>query len=188
MDRGALQNALEVRRWLGIVAVGGNKVGELVIDVVQTLATQPLDLDTAGAQHGDGVLILGQRKQQMLKRGIFVPALVGAGDRRMKRLSETARQHADPPFTSRIATYTRSREFAVRPREPSANKIIAARGHLKKFRRMQFGQRCARAIARVRLSVRAGFGPEPLRERAPRAPAQALGQLSGGNLLSELMA
>src|SRR5216684_8418368 len=74
MDRGALQNALEVRRWLGIVAVGGNKVGELVIDVVQNLATQRLELDTTGAQHGDSVLILGQRQQQMLERGIFVGA------------------------------------------------------------------------------------------------------------------
>src|SRR6202048_4189261 len=128
MDRGALQNALEVRRWLGIVAVGRNKVGELVIDIVQNLATQPLDLDTAGAQHGDSVLILGQRKQQVLKRGIFVPALVGTRERAIARR---------PPFHLPESTYTRSREFAVRPREPSAHKIIAARGHLKKFRRMQ---------------------------------------------------
>src|SRR4029077_11846257 len=97
MDRGALQNALEVRRWLGIVAVGGNKVSELVIDVVQNLATQPLEIDAAGTQHGDSVLILGERKQQMLERGIFVPALVGTRERPMERLFEIARQHVPPP-------------------------------------------------------------------------------------------
>ena len=40
---------------------------------------QPIKLDAAGAQHGDRVLILGQRKQQMFKRSIFVPALIGTG-------------------------------------------------------------------------------------------------------------
>src|ERR1700736_6591545 len=103
VDCGALQYALEARRRLGIVAVGRNKVGELVIDIVQNLATQPLELATASAQHGDSVLILRQRKQQMLKRGIFVPALVGTRERPMERFFEIARQHADPPFTSRKA-------------------------------------------------------------------------------------
>jgi len=90
VNRGALQYALEARRWLGIIAVGGNKVGELVVDIVQNVATQPLELDAAGTQHGDSVLILGQRKQQMLERGIFVPALVGAGESPMKGLFEIA--------------------------------------------------------------------------------------------------
>src|SRR3984893_8099440 len=85
VDRSALQYALEARRWLGIVAVGGNKVGELVIDIVQDLAAQPVELDPAGAQHGDSVLILGQREKEMLERGIFVPALVGAGECPMQR-------------------------------------------------------------------------------------------------------
>ena len=60
MDRSALQYALEARRWLGILAVGRNKVGELVVDIVQNLATQPVEVDPAGAQHGDSVLVLGQ--------------------------------------------------------------------------------------------------------------------------------
>src|ERR1700730_10780485 len=73
VDRSALQYALEARRWLGIVAVGGNKVGELVIDIVQDLAAQPVEFDPAGAQQGVSVLILGQREKEMLERGIFVP-------------------------------------------------------------------------------------------------------------------
>jgi hypothetical protein len=90
VDRSALQHALEACRWLGILAVGGDEVGELVVNVAQNFPTQPLELDTAGAQHGDSVLILGRRKQQVLERGIFVPALVGAGESPMKGLFEIA--------------------------------------------------------------------------------------------------
>jgi len=90
VDRSALQYALEARRWLGIVAVSGNKVGELVVDIVQDLAAQPVELDPASAQYGDSVLILGQRKQQMLERGIFVPALVGTGECPMQGCFEIA--------------------------------------------------------------------------------------------------
>jgi hypothetical protein len=64
MDCCALQDALEARGRLGIVAVRGNEVAEFVIDIVQNLATQPLELDPAAAQHGDSVLVLGQRKQK----------------------------------------------------------------------------------------------------------------------------
>ena len=79
MNRRALQHALEARRRLRVVTVGGDEIADLVIDIVQDLAAQPLEVDAAGAQHSDRVLILGQRKQQMLGRGIFVLALVGIG-------------------------------------------------------------------------------------------------------------
>ena len=90
MDRGALQHALKARGRLRVVAMGGDEVGELVIDVVQDLAAQPVEIDAARAQHGDRVLILGQRQQQMFERGIFVPALIGIGESPMQRLFEIA--------------------------------------------------------------------------------------------------
>jgi NADPH-dependent ferric siderophore reductase len=70
--------------------VGGSEVGELVVDVVQHVAAQPVEVRTAGAQHGDRVLILGQREQQMLEGGIFMPALVSVSESPMQRLFEIA--------------------------------------------------------------------------------------------------
>jgi hypothetical protein len=79
MDCGALQYALKARGRLCVIAMGGDKVPELIVHIIQDRAAQPIDFDTTGAQHGDRVLVLGQRKQQMLERGIFVPTLVGVG-------------------------------------------------------------------------------------------------------------
>ena len=52
-------------------------IAELVVDIVGEVAAQPLDIDVAGAHHGDGVLIVDQRQQQVLERRVFVPPLVG---------------------------------------------------------------------------------------------------------------
>jgi hypothetical protein len=53
VDRCALQYALKARRRLCIVTVGGDEVGELVIDIVQDFAAQPIEIDAASKQHGD---------------------------------------------------------------------------------------------------------------------------------------
>ena len=88
--RRALQHALEARGRLRVVAVGGNEVGELVVDIVQDLAAQPVEVDAARAQDSDRVLILGKRQQQMFERRVFMPALVGVGESPMQRLFEIA--------------------------------------------------------------------------------------------------
>ena len=90
VDRGALQHALKARGRLGVVLVRGDQVAELVVDIGQHLAAQPVEIDAAGAQHRDRILVLGQRQQQMFERGVFVPALVGVGQRPMQRLFEIA--------------------------------------------------------------------------------------------------
>jgi hypothetical protein len=70
--------------------VGRDKIGEFVIDVVQNLAAQAIEIDAARTQHGDRVLILGKRQQQMFERGIFVPAFIGLDESPMQRLFEIA--------------------------------------------------------------------------------------------------
>ena len=87
---GALQHALEARSRLRVVAMGRNKVGKLVIDVVQHLTPQTVEVDAARTQNGNRVLILGECQQQMFERGIFVPALIGVGESPMQRLFEIA--------------------------------------------------------------------------------------------------
>ena len=90
MDGGALQYPLKARRGLGVVLVRGDEVAELVVDIGQHLAAQPLEIDTAGAQHRDCVLVLGQGQQQVFERGVFVAAIVGVGQRAMQGLFEIA--------------------------------------------------------------------------------------------------
>jgi hypothetical protein len=70
--------------------MGGNEVGKLVVDVVQNLATQAVEVHAAGAQYRDRILVLGKRQQQMLERGIFVPALIGVSESPMQRLFQIA--------------------------------------------------------------------------------------------------
>ena len=53
-----------------------HEIGQLVVDIGQNVAAQPVEIDAAGAQHRDGVLILGQREQQVFERRVFVPPLV----------------------------------------------------------------------------------------------------------------
>jgi hypothetical protein len=90
VNRRPLQHALEAGRRLRVVAMGGNEIGQLVIDIIQDLAAQPVELDAARAQYGDGILILGKRQQQMFERRIFVTALIGVGESPMQRLFEIA--------------------------------------------------------------------------------------------------
>ena len=90
VDRGALQHALKARGRLGVVLVRGDEIAEFVVDIGQHLAAQPVEIDAAGAQHRYRVLILGQRQQQMFEGGVFVPPLIGMGERPMQRLFEIA--------------------------------------------------------------------------------------------------
>src|SRR6516165_9499004 len=45
VNRCALQYALKASRRLCIVTVGGDEVAELIIDIVQDLAAQPIEID-----------------------------------------------------------------------------------------------------------------------------------------------
>ena len=56
----------------------------------QDFAAQAVEIDAARAQHGNCVLILGKRQQQMFERRIFVVALIGERKRPVERLFEAA--------------------------------------------------------------------------------------------------
>src|SRR5262249_9185304 len=61
--------------------------------------SQLVEVDVAGAHHRGGVLIVDQRQQQVLERGVFVVALVGERQGPMERLLEVARKsrHVSSP-------------------------------------------------------------------------------------------
>lgn len=94
IDRGPLQHTLERGRRLRILDVIGDEVGKLVVDVVEEVAPQLVQIDAAGAQHGDRILVFREREQEMLQRRVFVPALVrkcGARCKVFSRLRESTR-------------------------------------------------------------------------------------------------
>ena len=93
MDGGALEDSLESSRRLGLLARFVDQVVELGVDVVDEIIAQALDVDAASPHHRDGVLVFGQRQQQMLERGVVVATLVGIGEGAMQALFEIGGEH-----------------------------------------------------------------------------------------------
>ena len=77
MNGGALDDALETRRRLGLAHLADDHAGEFAVDELGQIPAQLLDIHAAGAQYGHRVLVLGQGKQKVLERGVFVKALGG---------------------------------------------------------------------------------------------------------------
>ena len=84
MDDGALDHALKTGRWLRFFAVLDNKARKFIVDIICELLAQQAHVHIAGAHHGGCVLIVHQRKQQVLKRCIFMIALIGERQRAVK--------------------------------------------------------------------------------------------------------
>ena len=88
MDDRALDHALEARRRLRILVALGHEVRELVVDVVGEVVAQHVEIDGAGIHDGGRVAVVDQREEQVLQRRVFLVALVGEGERAVKRLFE----------------------------------------------------------------------------------------------------
>jgi hypothetical protein len=81
MYDGALDDALEACRRLGLLDIINDEIGKLVVDIALEIAAQDVDVDAASTHHGRGVLVVGQSEQKVLQSSIFVAALVGDGER-----------------------------------------------------------------------------------------------------------
>ena len=93
MDCGALKDTLEPGRRLGFLRAAGDQARELLINILREIPAQVIDIDTTGPQHGDRILVFGQREQEMLERCVFVMPLVGERQCTVKRLFQILRQH-----------------------------------------------------------------------------------------------
>ena len=105
MDDGALDDALEAGRRLGILRALGDQVFQLRFQIGHQAAPQLVHVDVAGAHHRGGVGIVQQREQQMLERCIFVVAFVGERERPVKRLFEAARETWHSYFLNRLLLF-----------------------------------------------------------------------------------
>jgi hypothetical protein len=86
VDDGALDDALEAGRRLGIAATIGHQVCQFGVDIGLQIAAQRVDVDAACPQHRRRIEVVDERQQQMLQRGIFVAALIGQGECPVKSL------------------------------------------------------------------------------------------------------
>ena len=90
MDHGALDNPLEPRRRFGVLAIIDNQVGQFRVDIGDKVRAQLVEINRTGAHHGGCILIIDQGQQEMFKRGVFVPALIGQGQGAMETFLEAA--------------------------------------------------------------------------------------------------
>ncbi len=101
MERRPLNDALESVRRLGLLLAVDHEVFEFRIQVVDDRLAQAVEVNATGPQHRRGVDVVDQRQQQMLKRRIFVTALVGERQRPTESFFERAGENRHrAPFTS----------------------------------------------------------------------------------------
>ena len=77
VDHGALDHPLEPGGRLGILAAVGHEVFELGFHIGDEISPQLVEIDVACPHDGGRVLIVDQRQQQVLKRGVFMMAFIG---------------------------------------------------------------------------------------------------------------
>ena len=77
MDGGALHDTLEAGGRLRVAGAVGGQPGKILVEEFGEVFLDLLDIDTAGAQHRDGVSIVDQAKEQVLERRIFMLAIGG---------------------------------------------------------------------------------------------------------------
>ncbi len=75
MNDRALDDAVEPGGRLRLLAAFTDEVFEFVVDVFRDRLLQRRQIHVAGAHDRCGIDVINQRKQQMLKRGVFVLAL-----------------------------------------------------------------------------------------------------------------
>ena len=90
MDHGALDDALEPGRGLGILPAVRDQVGQLGVDILDQIALQRLEIDVAGPHHRGGVLIVDQGEEEVFESGVFVPPLAGERQGAMESLFKAA--------------------------------------------------------------------------------------------------
>ena len=88
VDHRALDHALEAGGGLGVLAVGRGQGGQIVVDIEGQRRLERVQIDVAGAHDAGRIRVVDQRQQQMLQRGVFVPARIGVSHRAVQGFFE----------------------------------------------------------------------------------------------------
>ena len=89
---GAMDDALEAGRRLGLRGLLGDKRAEIVVEIARDARAQRLEVDRAGAHDRGGVAVVQKSKQQMLERRVLVATLVGGFQSAMQRAFQALRE------------------------------------------------------------------------------------------------
>ena len=92
VDDRALDHALEAGRGLGVLAHGGGQGGQVGVHIQGERGLQADKVDVAGAHDGARFGVVDKRQQKVLQSGVFVPTLIGVGDRPVQGFFEVARK------------------------------------------------------------------------------------------------
>src|SRR5580704_3107528 len=103
MNNVALDDALEARGWLGILRSVGDEIVQLGFEIRDEAPAQLFQVHIARPHHGGRILILDQRQQEMLERGVLMMPLVGESKRPVKRLFEATRKRWHFRFSSFVS-------------------------------------------------------------------------------------
>jgi hypothetical protein len=94
MDGRALDDPLEAGSRLRVAGALGHEAREVLVEELGQVALQLVIVDTAGAQHGRRVGVVGEGEKEVLQCRVFVPAFIGQSEGAVERLLEIAGQHA----------------------------------------------------------------------------------------------
>ncbi len=84
---GALDDALEARGRQRLARVLGDDALQAIVDEGFEIVPQAIDIDAAGLEDGNRILVLRHRQQQVLQRRVFVAALAGEPEGAVQGLS-----------------------------------------------------------------------------------------------------
>ncbi len=90
MDDRALDDTLEAGGRLRVLLALGRQIGEFGVDITGQLTAQPINLDAAGLEYGERVLVLGKREKQMFEGCVFVTPFIGEIERPVQGLFQIA--------------------------------------------------------------------------------------------------
>ena len=93
MEDGTLDHPLEAGRGLGLDLLLGCLALKLLVDEALEIAREPLQIDAARLEHGDGVGVLQEREQQVFERRELVPPLDRQRQRAVEAFLKIAREH-----------------------------------------------------------------------------------------------
>ena len=89
VEDGALDDALEARGRGRVGGAVGDERAELMVEILLDRGAQLVAVDAAGGHHLGRMLVVDQRDEQMLERGIFVAALARFAERIVQGLFES---------------------------------------------------------------------------------------------------
>ena len=108
VDRGALDHALEARGRQRLARVLGDDALQAIVDEGFEIVAQAVDVDAAGLEDGNRVVVLGHRQKQVLEGGVFVAAFSGEPEGAVEGSLEVLGQHGHRTTSTERTNYSRS--------------------------------------------------------------------------------